>query len=173
MVLSVYDIDDYRSYFDVHPMRKIANEINGYDCLLMGTRLGIGFIKNGKVIERPQFELDVKGKIRCVEMLTVSDERVKAHIVPIHISQCADIVQGVGVYTFRMVGDAQNNEKYGFIAQDVEKVAPEAVKDDEVGDKAVDNAQLLAIAYGAIKQLQIEVARLKAQIECFAFEHRQ
>lgn len=159
MVLSVYDIEDYRAYFDVHPLRKIANETNGYDCLLMGTRLGIGFIKDGKVIERPQFELDVKGKIRCIEILTVSDERAKECIQKTSTLACADIARKVGVYNFRMKGD--DKEKYGFVAQDVEKLLPEAVKADQLGDKAIDNAQLLAIAFGAIKQLQDEVVMLR------------
>lgn len=164
MVLSVYDIDDYRSYFDVHPLRKIANETNGYDCLLMGTRLGIGFIKNGQVIERPQFELDVKGKIRCIEILTVSDERVKEKITRLNDDECSNIVHDIGVFKFRMVDDAEGRDKFGFIAQDVERVTPEVVREDDRGDKAVDTAQLLAIAFGAIKQLQQQVDQMQQEI---------
>lgn len=165
----MYDIDDYRAYFDVHPLRKIANETNGYDCLLMGTRLGIGFIKDGKVVERPQFELDVKGKIRCIEIFTVSDEREKRDIEHVPPAKCADMVAKVGVYTYKMKGGG--SARYGFVAQDVERSLHSVVANDADGKKAVDSVQLLALAFGAIQDLQAQVTGLRAELAALVADH--
>jgi hypothetical protein len=161
MVLSVYDIDDYRSYFDVHPIRKIPNETLGYDCLVMGTRLGIGFMKNGQVIERPQFELDVKGRIRCIEMFTVSDERVKSDIEHISPDKCSEALRGVGVHRYVMK-DGDGTRRFGFVAQQLETqpTLDGVVNDSDGNGKSVDTVQLLALAIGAINDL---AARLDAQ----------
>lgn len=164
MVLSVYDIDDYRTYFDVHPIRKVANEVNGYDCLLVGTRFGIGFIKNGQIIERPQYQLDVKGAVRCLEVLNVSDERAKKNIVMVDDVSCASLVKDIGVFQFEM-RDGRVGRRYGFIAQDLEKVVDGVVADDSQGKKSVDTTQLLALAIGAIKELQVRVAGLEGIIK--------
>ena len=164
MVLSVYDIDDYRSYFDVHPIRKVANETVGYDCLLMGTRFGIGFIKNGQIVERPQFELDVKGRIRCMEMYTISDEREKSNIEPITLDECASIVGKINVFRYGF-NTQPDTKRYGFIAQDLELADDCIVNSHEPGVKSIDTTQILALAIGSIKQLQERVCELERSHE--------
>ena len=55
---------------------------------------------------------------------------------------------------------------YGIIAQDVEKVMPDAVRtDSETGMKSVDYDQLIAPMIEAIKQLKSENASLSARIK--------
>lgn len=174
MVLSVFDLDDYRDYFDIHPIRKIANETTGYDCLLMGTRFGIGFIgPNGAVVERPQFELDVKGRIRCTEIYTVSDEAEKLDITGLTPERCEALVRDVNVYRYRLRPTADRPDgtrKVGFLAQDLEKLdagedGASLVDDAAGGKKSVDTVQLLAIAIGALQKLQQRVDALEAEAE--------
>lgn len=52
----------------------------------------------------------------------------------------------------------------GFIAQDVEKVLPEAVNTNDSGIKAVDYGKLTAPLVAAVKEQQKEIAALKAAI---------
>ena len=165
MVLSVYDIDDYRSYFDVHPIRKVANETTGYDCLLMGTRFGIGFIKDGQIVERPQYELDVKGRIRCKEMFTVSDEREKCGIEPMTLPECAEVVGNINIYRYGF-NTRPDARKIGFIAQDLELTTNGIVNDQDHGMKSIDTTQILAAAVGAIKHLQDRLTFLENKVLC-------
>jgi len=44
-------------------------------------------------------------------------------------------------------------ERYGFIAQDLQKVMPSAVKENELGYLSIDNNQILAALVGAVKYL--------------------
>ena len=49
----------------------------------------------------------------------------------------------------------------GVIAQDVEQVAPELVKDREDGYKAVDYPKLTALLIEAVKELELKVKELE------------
>ena len=53
-------------------------------------------------------------------------------------------------------------EKFvGVIAQDVQKVLPEAVKQDDYGYLSVDYAALTAVLLGEIKRLKQEMKEIK------------
>ncbi len=53
--------------------------------------------------------------------------------------------------------------KYGFIAQEVEKVLPSLVYEDEKGFKSVDYIQVIPILTNAIQEQQTELAQIKEQ----------
>jgi len=54
--------------------------------------------------------------------------------------------------------------KRGVIAQEVEPVLPSAVHTDENGVKSVDYDQIIAVLIESIKQQQVEIDGLKAEI---------
>lgn len=64
-----------------------------------------------------------------------SDERIKDAIKPV-----GKLANGLPVYTFRYKSDPTNLTRIGLIAQDVEKVRPEAVAEDAAGTKYVNYA---------------------------------
>jgi hypothetical protein len=109
-----------------------------------------------------------------------SDRRLKTNIVPIKnaLSQLS-LIQGTH-YTITTPTTSANGEKssvqrqqYGVIAQDVELVFPELIKEkalfinqgDETIYKTVDYIQLLPVMIEAIKELNTEVERLKKELE--------
>jgi hypothetical protein len=109
-----------------------------------------------------------------------SDRRLKTNIVPIKnaLSQLS-LIQGTH-YTITTPTTSANGEKsnvqrqqYGVIAQDVELVFPELIKEkalfinqgDETIYKTVDYIQLVPVMIEAIKELNTEVDRLKKELE--------
>lgn len=109
-----------------------------------------------------------------------SDRRLKSNIVPIKnaLSQLS-LIQGTH-YTITTPTTLANGEKssihrqqYGVIAQDVELVFPELIKEkalfinqgDETVYKTVDYIQLVPVMIEAIKELNLEVERLKKELE--------
>jgi hypothetical protein len=109
-----------------------------------------------------------------------SDRRLKTNIVPIKnaLSQLS-LIQGTH-YTITTPTTSANGEKssvqrqqYGVIAQDVELVFPELIKEkalfinqgDETVYKTVDYIQLVPVMIEAIKELNTEVERLKKELE--------
>jgi len=64
-------------------------------------------------------------------------------------------------YTYNMKEDG--SRKAGLIAQDVEKVLPEAVDGDE-GEKTLDYSATIALLVNAIKEQQQQIEELKAML---------
>jgi hypothetical protein len=97
---------------------------------------------------------------------TVSDERLKENIVG--IDGALDKVSQLNGYTFTYKADGKISA--GVIAQEVEKVLPEAVSEMELPLKADDGADYKVVNYDAlhgllieaIKELKAEIAELKA-----------
>jgi hypothetical protein len=113
---------------------------------------------------------------------TASDERLKTQIAPLEGSLERILkVQGVSYYwkNQESFGSAKD---IGFIAQDLEKVVPEVVKQspDSEHRRSVSYANMVAILVEAIKEMyqdvmghSREIASLKAEVESFKAENAQ
>ncbi|CAN0006315.1 unnamed protein product, partial [Chrysoparadoxa australica] len=105
--------------------------------------------------------------------ITPSDKRLKRDIISIdHSLAIVRELNGVR-YTWneKAPGDRPGTKDIGVIAQEVEIVLPELVKETPDGYKAVNYSQVVAVLIEAIKELdtevnalQIENARLKASL---------
>ena len=112
--------------------------------------------------------------------INASDRRLKSNIVPIK-SALSTIKRLDGKYytitTKSKLPDGEivthSKQQYGVIAQDVEQILPELVKEkalfkntgDDTLYKTVDYIQLVPVLLEAIKELSSEVDTLKAEIE--------
>ena len=65
-------------------------------------------------------------------------------------------------YTFK---DDPTTYHVGLIAQEVEKVLPEAVRNDSDGFKSLDYNAVVAALVGEVNKLKEEVKALKAQLQ--------
>lgn len=96
------------------------------------------------------------------DMTALSDKRVKTNIR--YIDNALDIVNALKGVTF----EKKNNLgeiKYGFIAQDVQKVVPELVKDNGEYLSVDATHGFEAILVEAVKELSAQVRDLKAEID--------
>jgi hypothetical protein len=112
--------------------------------------------------------------------INLSDRRLKSNIVPIQGAlQKLTLLQGTH-YTITTkskipTGEVveSSREQFGVIAQDLEPIFPEMVKDkavfinagDETIYKTVDYIQLVPVMIEAIKELNSEIERLKKEVE--------
>ena len=108
--------------------------------------------------------LDVTGAIRATGDVTAfhsSDERLKDNITVID-SALAKVKELRGVeFDWNDKQSLHKGHDIGVIAQDVEQVAPELVKDREDGYKAVDYPKLTALLIEAVKELELKVKQLE------------
>jgi len=94
-----------------------------------------------------------------------SDERLKDNIQP--ISNPLEKINSISGNSFDWNEEKQDIYKgkdYGVIAQEIEKVLPELVKENEWGYKAVKYDKLVSLLIEGIKELSIEVNNLKNKI---------
>ncbi|RKD92652.1 tail fiber domain-containing protein [Mangrovibacterium diazotrophicum] len=118
---------------------------------------------------------------------TISDERSKKNITDIQNSLSLLITLKAKKYNYigndkEKYGKAEENkfdssqkQYYGFLAQDVEKVFPNVVSEDEDGNKFVCYTQLIPVIIEGVQeqqetidQQQEEIDLLKAQVEDLA-----
>ena len=110
----------------------------------------------------PTTALTVGGNLVVTgRIFETSDFTVKRNISK--INKPLDIVHGFNGVKFQMKNS--NKTEYGFIAQEVERVAPELVETGPDGLKSVNYARTTAILLEAVKELSIQVETLKQKIE--------
>ena len=107
----------------------------------------------------PSYKLDVAGTIRATgDVIAYSDVRVKENIKTIDNSlEKVSKLRGV---EFNKIGD--NKKSIGVIAQEIEKVIPEVVKEDDKGMKSVAYGNISGLLIEAIKELKAEIEELKS-----------
>ncbi|BFU19043.1 hypothetical protein KM1_058440 [Entamoeba histolytica HM-3:IMSS] len=108
------------------------------------------FIKIEKINENLR-QLHVLGEIFAENgFLVRSDARSKTDIEEIHNS-LNGILSLVGVsYSYKNDSD---NKKYGFVAQDVQKIYPDLVKEDDTGKLTVDYLGIIPLLVEALKEI--------------------
>jgi hypothetical protein len=114
------------------------------------------------------YKLDVNGTIRSTSLLVTSDAKFKDNVQP--ISNANEIINGLNGVTYQWKTEEFKDKQFstqkqiGFIAQEVEKVLPEAVIKDANGDYAVNYIEIIPILTEALKQQSKKVDYLESQI---------
>jgi hypothetical protein len=93
---------------------------------------------------------------------TVSDKRLKENIKPIDSAlDKAMRLQGVTFNWKKSDSILEIGEDIGFIAQDVQKVLPELVRENKSGEFSLRHQGITPILLEAIKELKVEIEELK------------
>lgn len=94
-----------------------------------------------------------------------SDSRLKDNIAP--ITGALDKISKIGGYTFDWKPEAEKQQvkDVGVIAQEIQAIQPEVVVERDNGYLAVNYEKLVPLLIQGIKELQEEVAALKAKLK--------
>ena len=99
-------------------------------------------------------DLSVKGSL-----VEYSDISLKKDITT--FSKGLAIVESISPKTYIRI--STNNKEVGFIAQDIQKYFPDAVKSDEQGLLAINPMSLIAALWNAVKELSRKVKELESR----------
>lgn len=109
------------------------------------------------------------GIINVLNLLLLSDERLKKNIAPLGKAWALEKVKQLQGVSYEWKKDGDPGTRYGFIAQQVEKVLPSVVKtqaDDQVKDrKSIRYTELIAIQNEAIKALSLRNDALEKRVK--------
>jgi hypothetical protein len=113
------------------------------------------------------YKLYVNGEAYATLGWTPSDARLKTDLRPIG-DALAKVLELKGLSFLWRTGEFPDRSlpggrHYGLIAQDVEKVLPEVVKDGADGEKAVAYSELIPVLVESIKELKAETDELRAE----------
>jgi hypothetical protein len=76
-----------------------------------------------------------------------------------------DNLLNLNAVSYKLKEDLNSKEHFGFIAQEVEKIYPELVKNSEMGYKTVNYIELIPILVSKIQDLNKEIQELKEKIK--------
>ncbi|MDB5259074.1 MAG: hypothetical protein JWO73_282 [Candidatus Taylorbacteria bacterium] len=93
-------------------------------------------------------------------LICSSDRRLKKDIVSINGATALDQINQLQAVNFRWNNQSTDTLRFGFIAQDFEKVFPQLVQTDVNGFKSVAYTALTPVLAEAIKQLDVKVNAL-------------
>ena len=101
---------------------------------------------------------------------TVSDRRIKSNIEFASNEICFENVKNIDLYNFNYIG--KDNKQYGFIAQEVAKYYPKAIKTEskKINEVVIDDLMSLDLSqinytlFGAVKHVFNEIDDIKRQI---------
>lgn len=102
-----------------------------------------------------QKNLTVEGAI-----LNPSDVTLKQNIK--NISDCEILCLNPVEFNFK--SDESQKKHFGFIAQDMEKIFPDLVSDEQIGYKTVNYIELIPLMLSKMKQMQAEIDSLKEKL---------
>ena len=115
------------------------------------------------------YRLYVVGKIYSATTMTPSDERLKRAIK--NIDDVINKLSKLNGIKFEWKRDEYpdkglpEGKHYGLIAQEVEKIFPEVIREDNEGYKVISYSEFIPILIEAIKEQQKEIEELKAKLE--------
>ena len=93
-----------------------------------------------------------------------SDRRLKKNIIP--LENTLDKLQNLGAYSYQWIDETRDqNTQIGLIAQEVEKIYPNLVKEDTNGYKSVNYIGLVPILIEALKEQQSQIYELQMQLK--------
>ena len=107
------------------------------------------------------YKLDVTGTIRATgDVIAYSDIRVKENIKT--IDNALDKVKALRGVEYNKIDNPEKS--IGVIAQEIEEVIPEVVREDDQGMKSVAYGNITAVLIEAIKEQQKQIDELKSII---------
>jgi len=143
--------------FNLSPLVVEKSSPNNSIYIKSGGGVGIG-------TDNPSESLDVVGNITASgKVSSTSDIRIKENIEL--ISNPIEKVKALSGYTFNKKGE--NLRLVGLIAQEVEKVLPEAVSENQDGIKSLAYGNLVALLVECIKKQDERIEQLEKTIQKF------
>lgn len=95
--------------------------------------------------------------------VATSDKRLKENITPY---TCEKSILELPVYTYNFIADDTKTKHIGCIAQELQEICPELVKEDEKGYLSINESKLVYLLLDEVKKLKAEVNQLK--LDCKA-----
>lgn len=143
-------------------MFTIFQDVAGYHRLSIDSTGNVGIGTTS-----PSYKLHVYGRIKTSGITESSDERLKKDIHSLENS-LNKILQLRGVkYKWKNneISNQGDRTQIGFIAQELEKIIPELVDDDENGFKSIQYSHLVPLLVGSIQELVFKLNQKETDLE--------
>ena len=118
-----------------------------------GTVTNLGNVSIAIDVSTITGDLTVSGDVNAANFNATSDARLKTNIAP--IQNAMDIINNIQGVNFDWLESGKSSS--GVLAQEVEKILPQAVNEDEYGVKRVAYNNIIPLLIEAIKELNSKI----------------
>ena len=147
------DANEYMEYDASHNHLSFQN---ASDALI----LELGASSNGYALEVANLAGDA-GKVKAVAFVTYSDENLKEEVTAMDNALNAVMSLNGVEFTWKNSGERD----FGFLAQEVKNVLPQAVSVGNDGIHGVDYSRLTSVLVEAVKAQQVQIEELKSLLK--------
>lgn len=105
-----------------------------------------------------KFSVTSGGEVSASSYVATSDQRLKENITPY---SCENSILNLPVYKYNFITDEDKHEHIGCLAQDLQKICPEIVKEDDNGYLSINESKLVYLLLMEVKELKAEIEKLK------------
>lgn len=96
--------------------------------------------------------------VKAESFIATSDKRLKENLIPYSASKS---ILELPVYTYNFIADDTKTTHIGCIAQELQEICPELVKEDEKGYLSINESKIIYLLLDEVKKLKAEVSQLK------------
>jgi hypothetical protein len=110
------------------------------------------------------YKLRVEGTAAAYNWVTLSDISLKENIQSLNFGALNKVLKLRPVSFYWKDKNIDKEKHFGFVAQEVEKVLPELVREDSEGKKHLNYDEFIPLLVAAIKEQQRQIEQLKLEI---------
>ena len=100
------------------------------------------------------------GKITALSFNARSDKRLKENVVEYSPNKS---ILDLPIYSYNFISDEKKTKKIGCLAQDLQKICPEIVKEDDNGYLSIEENKVVYLLLDEVKKLKKRVDELEAR----------
>lgn len=100
------------------------------------------------------------GTITAQSFNALSDKRLKENIVEYSPNKS---ILDLPIYSYNFISDEKKTKKIGCLAQDLQEICPEIVKEDDKGYLSIEENKIVYLLLDEVKKLKKRVDELEAR----------
>jgi hypothetical protein len=101
--------------------------------------------------------------VYCTDLVLGSDRKIKKNIAP--LTYGIDAISRLKPVSYQFISDEKNQQRFGFIAQELEEVMPELIRKDESENYSVSYLDMISILVKSVQEQQQTIERMQQDIE--------
>jgi len=141
-------------------LQVIGDVLNQSDVVINGT-LDVSDIIHANDSLIVDKSITAAGTVTAQSFNATSDVNLKENIVPINNSNALKLVSLFKPYEFNFKSDEHKRKRIGVIAQELEKISPELVIENDNGIKSVSYLDMIGLLIASVKELKERIEFLE------------
>ncbi len=104
----------------------------------------------------------------CTDLVLGSDRKIKKNIAP--VTYGIDALKHLKPVSYQFIEDKKNQQRFGFIAQELEEVIPELIRKDDLDNYSVSYIDMIAVLVKSVQEQQVLIEQQQKELQAIKAE---